>query len=102
MHEFTPRDVTPAGVNLHVLSPKIVPDPEVIERPLRRRFPAAYKLRILQEVDARRERGQIGVLLRREGLYSSHLTTWRRQRDTGAPRHSSPKNEAARLAGKTR
>ena len=76
--------VTPAGVNLHGLSPKIVPNPEVLERPLRRRFTAAYKLRILQEVDAMRESGQIGVLLRREGLYSSHLTTWRRQRDTGA------------------
>jgi transposase len=76
--------VTPAGMNPHGPLPVNIPDPEVLERPRRRRFTAAYKLRILQEADARRESGQIGVLLRREGLYSSHLTTWRRQRDTGA------------------
>ncbi len=76
--------VTTAGVNHHGPLPVSVPDPEVLERPRRRRFTAAYKLRILQEADALRESGQIGALLRREGLYSSHLTTWRRQRDTGA------------------
>ena len=76
--------VTTAGVNHCGLLPVSVPDPEVLERPRRRRFTAAYKLRILQEADALRQLGQIGALLRREGLYSSHLTTWRRQRDTGA------------------
>jgi len=60
------------------------PDPEVLERPRRRQFTAEYKLRILQEVDASRKSGEIGVLLRREGLYFSHLITWRRQRDAGA------------------
>jgi transposase-like protein len=60
-----------------------VPDPEVVPQAKRRRFSAEYKLRILEEVDACHESGQIGSLLRREGLYSSHLTTWRRQREQG-------------------
>jgi transposase-like protein len=59
------------------------PDPEVVPQAKRRRFSAEYKLRILEEVDACTEPGQIGALLRREGLYSSHLTTWRRQRTQG-------------------
>ena len=63
-----------------------VPDPEVDAKPKRRRFPAKYKLDILKEVEACREEGEIGAVLRREGLYSSHLTTWRRQRDDGALR----------------
>ena len=57
------------------------PDPEVAERAKRRRFTAEYKLRILREADACKRDGDLGALLRREGLYSSHLTTWRRQRD---------------------
>jgi transposase-like protein len=68
-----------------------VPDPEVIPRAKRRRFSAEYKLRILKEVDACSEPGQIGALLRREGLYSSHLTTWRRQRAEGQLAGLSPK-----------
>lgn len=63
-----------------------VPDPEVDAKPKRRRFSAKYKLDILKEVNACREEGEIGAVLRREGLYSSHLTTWRRQRDEGALR----------------
>jgi transposase-like protein len=50
----------------------------------RRQFSAEYKLRILKEADACKGSGEIGALLRREGLYSSHLVTWRRLRDTGA------------------
>jgi transposase len=61
-----------------------MPDPEVPERPVRRRFTAAYKLSILREVDAATEGGQIGAILRRERLYSSHLVDWRRARDRGA------------------
>ena len=61
-----------------------VPDPELVERPKRRRFTAEYKLRILREADAATRQGEIGALLRREGLYSSHLSTWRRQREEGA------------------
>ena len=59
-------------------------NPEVPEKAKRRRFEAAYKLRVLAEADRCTEPGQLGELLRREGLYSSHLTTWRQQRDAGA------------------
>ena len=57
--------------------------PEVSEKPRRRSFDAAYKLRILAEADRCAGRGELGELLRREGLYSSHLSTWRAQRDEG-------------------
>jgi len=57
------------------------PDPEVAEVAKRRRFTAEYKLRILREADACRGDGDVGALLRREGLYSSNLAAWRRQRD---------------------
>jgi transposase-like protein len=60
-----------------------VPDPEVVVKAQRRRFTAEYKRRILQEADACTQHGEIGALLRREGLYSSHLNTWRRQRARG-------------------
>ncbi len=62
------------------------PDPEVPATVQRRRFPAAYRLRILKQVDACRKPGEVGALLRREGLYSSLLTNWRRQREAGALR----------------
>jgi len=55
------------------------PDPEVIASPSRRRFTAGYKQRILREAEACRGTGQIAALLRREGLYSSHLAAWRKQ-----------------------
>ena len=61
-----------------------VPDPELVERPARRRFTAEYKLRIIHEAEACTQPGEIGALLRREGLYTSHLSAWRRQRDQGA------------------
>jgi transposase len=60
------------------------PNPELVQRPKRRRFTAEYKLRILQTADACSRPGEIGALLRREGLYTSHLSDWRRQRDEGA------------------
>ena len=60
------------------------PDPEVVEKAKRRQFSPEYKLRVLREADACRGDGQIGALLRREGLYSSHLVTWRRLRESGA------------------
>ena len=60
---------------------KLAPDPEVSERPQRRRFTAEYNLRIVREADACKGDGDVGVLLRREGLYSSHLSSWRRQRE---------------------
>ncbi len=58
-------------------------DPQVVPKAERRRFNAEYKLRILTEADSCSEHGQIGALLRREGLYSSQLATWRRQREQG-------------------
>lgn len=56
---------------------------EVLPRAQRRRFSADYKRRILHEADQCRQPGQIGALLRREGLYSSHLSCWRQQRERG-------------------
>src|SRR4030095_6174195 len=72
------------------------PDPEVVPKASRRTFSAAEKLRILNEADACTQSGQIGALLRREGLYSSHLVKWRRLRAAGliqalAPQPRGPK-----------
>src|SRR3989441_4418604 len=66
------------------VSPVGTPEPELVERPRRRRFSAEYKLRIVREAEACSRPGEIGALLRREGLYSSLLTEWRRARDAGA------------------
>lgn len=66
-------------------------DPEVVESAMRRRFSAEYKLRVLKLADSCTEPGSLGVLLRREGLYASNLTTWRRQRDEGTLEALSPK-----------
>jgi transposase len=66
------------------------PNPEVGERAHRRQFTAAYKLGILEEADRCSAAGQLGALLRREGLYSSHLTEWRRQRALGALKALAP------------
>ena len=79
-----------ADFPLHGRPPAAVaghPDPEVVERPVRRTFTVDYKLRILAEADACAETRQVGALLRREGLYSSHLAHWRQQRDSGG-RHA--------------
>ena len=62
--------------------PQAVPDPE-LKQAKRRRFSAEYKLKILKQADACKKPGEVGALLRREGLYSSHLSSWRRQRDAG-------------------
>jgi transposase len=67
------------GVQSHIAPP----DPEVPEKATRRQFSAEYKKRILEEVDSCTELGQIGAILRREGLYSSNLGKWRRQRAKG-------------------
>jgi transposase-like protein len=65
-------------------------DPEVLEKKPRRRFTAKYKLRILAEVDACTKPGDIGALLRREGLYYSNIHTWQRQKKKGALKGLSP------------
>jgi transposase len=67
------------------------PDPEVPEKTPRRRFTAKYKLDVLKKADACTQPGELGALLRREGLYSSNLTTWRRQREQGLLDAMSPK-----------
>ena len=60
-----------------------LPEPAVTEKATRRKFSAEYKLRILAEAEGSTERGQIGALLRREGLYASTLDKWRKQRARG-------------------
>jgi transposase len=62
------------------------PDPEVVAKPKRRRFTAEYRMRVLEEADRCTEPGEVGRLLRREGLYSSHLTAWRKAQRDGALR----------------
>lgn len=69
----------------------VPPNPEVPSKAARRRFTAEYKLRILKQADACTELGKLGELLRREGLYASNLTTWRRQRDEGVLSALKPK-----------
>jgi len=78
------------------VSPGAAPDPEVAPRARRRRFSAAYKLRIVEQADGCTKPGEVGALLRREGLYSSHLVAWRRARDHGqldalTPKRRGPK-----------
>ena len=78
------------------------PDPEVVADAKRRTFTAEYKLRILAEADAADQSGVIGALLRREGLYSSHLVTWRRERQAGilkglTPQKRGPKSKRSPL-----
>ncbi len=73
-----------------------VPDPELAERPRRRRFSAQYKLRVLREAEACTRKGEIGAMLRREGLYTSHLTAWRKQRDAGALEGLAPRKRGPR------
>lgn len=72
------------------------PDPEVLERPVRRKFTADYKLKIVQEAASCTAPGQIGALLRREGLYSSHLSYWRRQVRLGTLQALSPNKRGPR------
>jgi transposase len=72
------------------------PDPEVVAKPKRRRFSAAYRLRILEEADACQGPGEVGQLLRREGLYSSHLSNWRKARREGSLAALSPKKRGAK------
>ena len=76
----------------------IGPDPEVAEHATRRRFGAEYKLSLLREADGCSQPGEIGALLRREGLYSSCLTQWRRQREGGSLGALSPKKRGRRPA----
>ena len=92
-------DPQPAPVITH-------PDPEVVAHAQRRRFTADYKQRILKEVDAAQGSGGIGALLRREGLYSSLLATWRNERDAATlaaltPQKRGPKSKRHPLQDET-
>ena len=76
------------------------PDPELAQRPSRRKFTAEYKLRIVREAAGATRSGEIAAMLRREGLYTSHLTAWRKQQDAGAlaglePRKRGPRGPSA-------
>jgi len=74
-----------------------VPDSEVIARPRRRSFTAEYRRSILEQADAAHDAGAVGLLLRREGLYSSHLATWRRQRKQGGIDALTPKKRGPKV-----
>ncbi len=76
------------------------PSTEVPEKPERRRFTAEYKLRILAEADGCTDVGQVGELLRREGLYSSLLSTWRKQREEGVLAGLTPKRRGRKAKPK--
>ena len=83
--------------------PTVVPaplaaSPELADRPRRRRFTAQDKLRILAETDRAAETGGISAILRREGLYSSNLTDWRRARDAGAISSLNPAKRGPKIA----
>ena len=77
---------------------RAVPDPEVPEKAVRRKFTAAYKLRIVKEAQTCTAQGQIGALLRREGIYSSNLAKWRRQAEEGfIPKKRGPQKPDASI-----
>jgi transposase len=86
----------PGGSSLAAVRPRAVPatistDPEVVPKAGRRSFTTAYKLRILELAEACTGPGQVGALLRREGLYASHLTKWRQLREQGQFQEAVPK-----------
>jgi transposase len=87
-----PQVVSEAGRRTEALNP---PPPR---KPSRRRFTAEYKLRILHEADQCAKPGELGALLRREGLYSSHLCAWRRQREAGVRAALTPKKRGRKPA----
>ncbi len=90
----------PPGSGGRDLLNHLPPDPEVPEKRPRRKFTAKYKLRILAEADSCTRPGQLGALLRREGLYSSNLTTWRGQRKMGILKAMTPKKRGRKLKEK--
>ena len=74
------------------------PDPEVVAKPTRRQFTAEYRLRIVEEADRCTRPGEVGRLLRREGLYTSHLSAWRKSRRSGSLQGLTPKKRGAKPA----
>ncbi len=76
------------------------PDCEVVARPTRRQFTAQYRLRIVQEAEQCSEPGEVGRLLRREGLYSSHLANWRKTYQDGGAGALAPKKRGRKAEGR--
>ena len=74
------------------------PDPEVVAKPTRRQFTAEYRLRIVEEAERCTRPGEVGRLLRREGLYTSHLSAWRKARRNGSLRGLTPNKRGAKPA----
>ncbi len=95
-----PRGETSSKGDPHRAAPAAAPDPEVPAKAARRRFTAEYKLRILKLADACTEPGSLGALLRQEGLYSTNLATWRRQRDEGTLSALTPKKRGRKEKGR--
>ncbi len=90
------RRLAAKGSTEALVTPIHSPNPEVEPKAARRRFSAQYKRSILEQADRCSKLGDVGALLRREGLYSSHLSNWRRQRDEGlAPRKRGRKTDPA-------
>lgn len=87
-------EAAPAGPR----AARTAPDPEVVAKPTRRQFSAAYRLRILEEADRCASPGEVGRLLRREGLYSSHLANWRKARREGSLKALAGKKRGAKSA----
>ena len=77
---------------------RLAPDPEVVAKPTRRQFTAEYRLRIVEEADRCTRPGEVGRLLRREGLYTSHLSAWRKARRSGSLQGLTSKKRGAKPA----
>lgn len=76
----------------------VIPDPEVSDKAVRRKFTAKYKLSVLQQADACVESGGVSALLRREGIYFSNLNAWRHQRDQGVLVALTPKQRGRKAS----
>ena len=89
-HEINEVGVTKGAAEASVVTPIVKSEnsgranPEVSDKPRRRRFSAEYKLKVLREADRCTKSGELGALIRREGIYSSSLSAWRRQRESYA------------------
>jgi transposase len=86
-----PGGSSPAAVRPRPVAAPVSADPEVVPKAKRRRFTTAYKLHILAQAEACTGPGEVGALLRREGLYSSHLTKWRQLREQGQLQQAAPR-----------
>ena len=95
-----PREEIQSKANAMQPLSVVLPNPEVPEKAERRRFSAEYKLKILRQADECRDSGSLGALLRREGLYSSNLTTWRRQREEGTLLALNPKKRGRKASAR--